>query len=124
MAKLDLDNNTAGYQIRSFRPGTIQINERFFHQSIIVLPDELIENWSPQTIAELTAIHLRSLIALQPDVVLIGTGETHVFISSSLYGELINAGIGVEVMSTSAACRTYNALSAENRRVAAALMIS
>jgi len=60
---------------------------------------------------------------LKPDVLLIGTGATHVFLSLDIYGDLINQGIGVEVMSTSAACRTFNALSAEGRHVVAALLI-
>lgn len=123
MATLDLDENRSSYQIRAFKPGTIQVNEKVLNRSIIITPDELIENWEPQTIAELTAESLSTISALKPDILLIGTGSTLVFISLEIYGELINQGIGVEIMDTSAACRTYNALSAENRRVVAALII-
>jgi len=123
MAPLDLDENQAKYQVRAFNPGLIQINEKVFTRSLIITPDQLLENWAPQSITELTAATLTPIISLQPDILLIGTGSKLVLLSPEIYGELINLGIGVEVMDTRAACRTYNALSAENRRVAAALII-
>ncbi len=76
-----------------------------------------------QNIDELTADSLSMIAALKPDVVLIGTGSSHIIISAQIFGDLINQGIGVEVMETRAACRTFNALSAENRNVVAALII-
>ena len=123
MTTLNLDENNASYQIRAFKPGIIKINEQIFTQSIIIAPNQLIENWAPQTINELTAESLTPVIALKPDILLIGTGATLTFLSIEIYGDLINLGIGVEIMDTSAACRTYNALSAENRNVIAALII-
>lgn len=123
MANLDLDVNQSRYQIRAYMPGFIQINDQTFTQSLIVAPDHLIENWQPQSITELTPAAFASVIALKPDILLIGTGSALVLLSLELYGELINLGIGVEIMDTSAACRTYNALSAENRNVVAALII-
>lgn len=123
MPTFDLDENRSMYQIRAFKPGIIQINEKTFTQSLIVAPDRLIENWSPQSVAELTLEALSPIIALQPDILLIGTGAKLVFLNIELYGDLINQGIGVEIMDTGAACRTYNALSSENRNVVAALII-
>ena len=123
MAPLHLDENPALYQIRSYQPGSIQINERTITTSVIVTPTQLIENWPPQTVSDLTTESFATMHELKPDVLLIGTGATHVFLALDIYGDLINKGIGVEVMSTSAACRTYNALSAEGRHVVAALLI-
>lgn len=123
MATLDLDHNQSKYQIRSYKPGSLLINNKWHTASVIVSPDELIENWGPNTVEELTAVLLEKVIALKPDVLLIGTGSKLVFLPVERYGYLINLGIGVEVMDTSAACRTFNALSAENRRVVAALII-
>lgn len=123
MPTLDLDENNAAYQIRSFKPGALQVNGKTLTQSAIVTPTQLIENWAPQTVEELTANALSLITELKPDILLIGTGSALVFIPVELYGELINRGIGVEVMDSSAACRTYNALSSENRRVAAAIII-
>ncbi|MHB1221063.1 MAG: Mth938-like domain-containing protein [Gammaproteobacteria bacterium] len=123
MAQLDLDQNNAKYQIRGYQPGLMQINEQMLTQSLIVTPNQLIENWSPQTIEELTAEHLKMITDLKPDILLIGTGSKHVLLKTDIYGELVNQGIGVEVMSTAAACRTFNALASEDRKVAAALII-
>lgn len=123
MATLDLDNNDAQYQIRAYQPGTIQINEQTFTHSVIVTPNQLIADWSPQSISDVDMAALSQIIGLAPDVLLIGTGEKLVFLPVEIYGELINRGIGVEVMDTRAACRTFNALAAEHRKVAAALVI-
>src|SRR5579863_10711589 len=118
---LNLDENHALYQIRAFKPGMIQVNEKILTHSVIIAPNQMIENWSPQTSEELSAATLSPVIALKPDILLIGTGSALVLLPIEIYGDLINLGIGVEIMDTSAACRTYNALSAENRNVVAAL---
>lgn len=123
MPGLTLDNNEARYQIRSYQPGELKINKQVLTTSAIVTPVKLIENWQPQTCDELSAEHFTVLAELKPDVVIIGTGAEMVFLPADLYGALINQGIGVEFMDTRSACRTYNALSSENRDVAAALII-
>jgi uncharacterized protein len=124
MATLDLDNNQSHYQIRAYKPGMVRVNDKTITSSIIITANELIENWQPHTIQALTAESLTPVIALKPDILLIGTGANLIFPSSEIYGHIINLGIGVEIMDTSAACRTFNALTAENRKVAAALIIS
>ena len=123
MPTLNLDENHAQYQIRAFRPGLIQVNEKTYTRSLIISPTKLIENWIPQAISELSAHSFDIISELKPDILLIGTGSKLIFLPAEMYGELINQGIGVEIMDTSAACRTYNALSAEDRRVIAALII-
>ena len=120
---LTLDDNRANYQIRAFKPGFIQINDTTFTHSLIVSPTQLITDWAPQTLAELCAEHLRIMGDLKPTVLLIGTGAKLSFPSLEIYGDLLNQGMGVEIMDTSAACRTYNALSSEERNVVAALII-
>ncbi len=120
---LTLDDNQAKYQIRAYKPGFIQINETTFTHSLIISPTQLITDWAPQSLAELCAKHLVITGNLKPTVLLIGTGATLTFPSLETYGDLLNQGIGVEIMDTSAACRTYNALSSEERNVVAALII-
>jgi uncharacterized protein len=120
---LDLDQNNSKYQIRAYQPGMIKINNQTIHQSIIISANNLITDWVPRTAEEITALALEQVIALKPDILLIGTGKEHVFLPVDLYGELINQGIGVEVMNTGAACRTFNALTAESREVVAALIV-
>ncbi|HTM64547.1 MAG TPA: Mth938-like domain-containing protein [Gammaproteobacteria bacterium] len=123
MPSLTLDDNSALYQIRAYQPGGITVNDKTLSSSIIITPTKLIETWAPQSISELTAESLSVIIEIRPDILLIGTGAVISIIPPEIYGSLINLGIGVEWMDTSAACRTYNALSAENRNVAAALLI-
>lgn len=123
MVALELDDNQSLYQIRAYRPGYIQINDQILTKSVIVTPFKLLENWFPQTVENLTTTCFDPVLNLKPDVLLIGTGSKMVFLSPALYGNLINHGIGVELMDTGAACRTFNALSAENRHVAAALIL-
>lgn len=120
---LTLDENNATYQIRAFKPGLIQVNEQTYTQSLIVAPEKLIEAWPPQHISELTRDHLKIIIELHPAILIIGTGEHLQFPGIELYGDFINEGIGVEIMDTAAACRTYTILAAENRDVMAALII-
>lgn len=121
---LSRDENTASYQIRGFKPGVILINDKTLTRSVIIGPEKLIENWEPQHISELTRENLSIVIDLHPAILLIGTGAKIQFPALEIYGELINQGIGVEIMDTSAACRTYNALTAEGRNVIAALIIN
>jgi uncharacterized protein len=120
---LILDDNSAKFQIRAYKAGSIQVNDTIYTQSIIVSPQTLITDWPPQTLAELTQQHLDIILTLKPDILLLGTGENLTFPPLANYGELINHGIGVEIMNTHAAARTYNALTAEDRNVVAALII-
>ena len=120
---LNLDENSASYQIRAYQPGLIQVNDQIFAHSIIITPDQLINTWAPQSIDELTREDLAAVIELRPSILLIGTGHDLQFPDIKIYGDLINYGIGVEIMNTHAAARTYNVLTSEGRSVAAALII-
>lgn len=121
---LTLDENKANFQIRAYKPGFIQVNDITLSQSIIISPTQLITDWPPQTLVELTATHLDQIIALDPAILLLGVGAHLSFPSLDIYGHLINKGIGIEIMDTSAACRTYTVLTAEERNVVAALIIN
>ena len=119
----NLDNNKATYQIRGYQSGQIQVNDKVFTHSIIISAEKLIQPWRPQTLKDLVARDLAIIIELKPAILLLGTGEELIFPPLEIYGDLINHGIGVEIMNTSAAARTYNALTAEQRDVMAALII-
>lgn len=123
MATLDLDNNQSHYQIRAYKAGILRVNDSTFTKSIILTANELIENWQVNSISELTAESLEPVVGLKPDILIIGTGSVLIFPAVDTYGHLINMGIGVEIMDTGAACRTFNALTAENRKVAVALIL-
>lgn len=121
--KLQLEAGAARYRIRSYAPGRITIGETVYSASLIVTPEHLIPDWAPQRFSELADTHIEAITMLAPEVVLLGTGRRLRFPPPQVLASLINAGIGYEVMDTGAACRTYNVLVAEGRRVVAALMM-
>ncbi len=120
--KLQLDfNSNNTYQIQRFDFESVTINDKVYLNNIIVMPDYLNE-WAVDSFDGLDVTHFEQLRAVNPEVVLLGTGKKIRFPSNELLIPLINAGIGVEVMDTAAAIRTYMVLSAEGRKVAAALL--
>jgi uncharacterized protein len=116
-------DNTLNY-VRAYSAAEIVVHDRVIRSSVILTGRELIADWPPRTVAELTEDHLRPVFALNVDVVLLGTGRTQEFPVARILAAAGRAGVGLEVMDTAAACRTYNVLLQEERRVAAALMLS
>ena len=92
-------------------------------QSLILTPQQLIIDWEPNQLDELTAAHLDAVLNLEPELILLGTGARQQFPAMAIMQPLHRARIGVEVMDTAAACRTFNILVAEGRHVVAALMM-
>jgi uncharacterized protein len=121
--KLHLSGMTGQNMFTGYGAGHVMINHARYEHSLIVLPDRIIEDWNANAFEDITAEHFDFMLSLQPEMVLFGTGATLRFPHPWLTRGLIRAGIGVEVMDTAAACRTYNILTAEGRRVAAALLI-
>ncbi|MCP5418907.1 MAG: Mth938-like domain-containing protein [Gammaproteobacteria bacterium] len=121
--RFSLDADHTKNLIRAYSQGSITVNERVIDRSVVVMPERLIENWPPQSVAELDASHFDGLQALQLEIVILGTGAHHHFPHPRVTQPLLIQGIGVEIMSTAAACRTYNIIMNEGRRVAAALLM-
>jgi uncharacterized protein len=101
----------------------IRINGRDYASGLAVTAEAVVTDWGPDRIADLDAGHVEALLALQPQVVIIGTGTRQQFPDPALYFGLLERGIGVEIMDTGAACRTYNILVGEGRRVVAGLLL-
>lgn len=99
------------------------VNQQRYAQSLIVMPDKIIENWQVKNIEALCPEHFEFLASLAPEVVLLGTGAQIKFPHPRLSQALARASIGLEVMDNGAACRTYNVLMDEGRSVAVALML-
>ena len=92
-------------------------------RSLLLLPDRFDPAWGPPCYAELALAHMEALVDLGCPVLLLGTGERQRFPAAALLRPLVEAGVGIEIMSTAAACRTYTLLAAEGRRIAAALIV-
>lgn len=120
---LTKDTNNATFQIRSYGPGSVTVNDNVYHRSLIVSSSELITDWRPQSLQEFTPQDWSVVITLKPEIILFGVGGEFKMPHSSVLAPLYQAKIPVECMTTGAACRTYMALTSENRRAAAALII-
>jgi len=101
----------------------VAVNGARHESSMVLLPDRVLD-WEPESFEALTAEHFAALLELGVDIVLLGTGPKQRFPHPRLTAALSRAGIGVEVMDIQAACRTYNILVAEERKVAAALLFA
>ena len=112
------------YTVKQYQPGLVKINDVTLTQSCVISQNEILEDWGCDHIDALTPAHLDALLAFSPEVILLGTGETQTFPAPSLLAHCAAQGIGVEVMSNPAACRTYNVLTTEDRPVVLALMLS
>lgn len=103
-------------------PDHVMVNGERHDSSIVVLAGEVRRDWTIQGFDALSEAHFTYFLALAPEVLLLGTGARQRFPHPRLYRALTDAGIGVECMDTPAACRTYNILVAEDRRVVAAIL--
>ena len=121
--KLHLDPQTAKNAITGYGEGYVMVNRRRFEHSLVVLPERLLLDWPPSRFEELAPEHLAALAGLDREIILLGTGARLRFPRPEIMQALVQSGVGVEVMDVQAACRTYNILLAEERRVAAALLI-
>jgi uncharacterized protein len=116
------EDNSPTHSIQSYNHEGIVINDRHITHSVLVSPDTMAA-WPPRRVAELTAEHIDLCTTLKPEIVIIGTGETLIFPPAQLFVSLQNQGLGVEIMANGAACRTFNVLLSEDRRVVLALML-
>jgi uncharacterized protein len=101
----------------------VTVNGQRIEKSVVVLPDRIIADWGATGFEALAPEHLAALAFLEREIVLLGTGAVLRFPRPEILRPLIEAGVGVEVMDVQAACRTYNILLAEERKVAAALLL-
>ena len=103
-------------------PGWVRVAADEHRESLVIATDTIVKPWA-STFDALTEDDFARVKALEPEIVLLGTGARQRFPHPRLYRMLTDAGIGVEVMDSAAAARTYNIIAAEGRRVAAALIL-
>ena len=99
------------------------VNDRRLGSSFVIAPDTLVEDWPVSDAATLDIAELEVILALQPEVVLLGSGGRQVFPPAATLAACLGRGIGIEVMTNSAAARTFNVLAGEGRRVAAGFVV-
>ncbi len=121
--KLTLDTYDTSLVIQGYQGHSIQIDDKDYGASLILSPRQLLPDWKPQSIDSLTAEDFQPVLELDPEIILLGTGEKLVFPPTEVLLSVYQKGLGIEIMDTAAACRTYNILASENRNVTAALIV-
>jgi uncharacterized protein len=101
----------------------VTIADAEYRRSLLVSADRLVTDWPVASATSLEQAHLDAALALEPEILLLGTGARLRFPEPALYASVAASGIGFEVMDTAAACRTFNILLAEGRQVVAALVL-
>lgn len=115
------DKPQATYMIQAYGDGWVQIQNEALRSPFIVSAHTLIKDWGAKSFESLTPEQLEPLFALNSELILLGRNDTTHLVSGAIYQALVEHGIGFEIMTTDAACRTYTILLSENRSVAVAL---
>ena len=117
------DHNNAIYQITAYEPHDITINGKHYFHSVILSANALITDWHPAFFDEIQVDSFKPIFELNPQLVILGTGRQFVLAPPTLLIPFYERKIGIECMNSKAACRTFMALTAENRAVVAAIII-
>lgn len=120
---LSLDRPEGYLLVRRVGARTVTLMDRELAASFLLAPDRVIENWPVAAAVMLDADHVDALLTLQPELVILGTGERQVFPAAAFMAGFLRKGIGIEVMDNAAAARTYNLLAGEGRRVVAGFIL-
>lgn len=119
---LTLQRPGSHHYIRAISEQGIRVGDEWYEGPLILSAETLIGNWSVGGIGDIDEAALGPVFDLDPEIVLLGTGPRQIFLPAELMMNFYSRGIGVEVMATPAACRTFNVLVSEERRVVAALL--
>lgn len=117
---LDVPQNQ--FFIRSVSEKGIRVHNDFFNKPFIISGQRIVPEWNVVSVDDINEASLQVVFDLQPEVVLIGTGNTQIFLPPVTQAHFFRRNLGFEVMTTDAACRTFNVLAAEGREVVAALL--
>ncbi len=120
---LSLDRPEGYLFVRRVEADRIVLIDRELGKSFLLAPDQAIEGWPVDSAGLLDAQHVDELMALRPELVILGTGSRQVFPDAAFMAGFLRHGVGIEVMDNAAAARTYNLLAGEGRRVVAGFIL-
>ncbi len=121
--QLNLERPDYRYYLRGADGSAALVNERRLGSSFVIAPDALVEDWPVTDARSMTPDDLAPLLALRPELVVLGTGAAQAFPPASVLATCLQQGIGIEVMTNAAAARTYSVLAGEGRRVVAGFLL-
>ncbi len=123
--KIELDSeNSTSNKIISYSDDTFTLKDKIIKSNLVISKDHLIENWLVESYKYLALQHMDQIIAWQPEIILLGTGKESAIQNMELLSYISSKNIGLELMDTGAACRSYNLLIDEGRNVVACLFLS
>jgi uncharacterized protein len=116
-------STSAGNVFTGYGDDYVRLGIVVYRENVVVTPERIVTGWCRAGFDALTDADFAAVAQLQPEIVLLGTGARQRFPSPRLTRALTAAGIGLDVMDTPAACRTFNILAAEERKVAVAILL-
>ncbi|GAB2578613.1 hypothetical protein ISP15_00775 [Dyella jejuensis] len=120
---LSLDRPGDYLFVRRVTASAITVVDRELTASFLLAPERAVQNWPVTSALALDENHVESILALKPELVLLGTGVRQQFPAAAFMAGFLRRGIGIEVMDNAAAARTYDLLAAEGRRVVVAFIL-
>lgn len=117
------DSTSTTLLIRAYTAGELRVNDDTYRDSVILTPTTVLRLPEIRNMDDLASLDPKRILSLEPELLLLGTGPRQIFPAGSFRAQFLSSGIGLEVMDTAAACRTFNVLVAEQRRVVALLMV-
>jgi uncharacterized protein len=108
--------------IRAWEHGRVRVGEFWYSGHLLVSAERVIEDWTPTEPLAVTLADLDPALALEPEIIVVGAGVGQVLPDIELMAAMAERAVGLEIMNLPAACRTYNVLVHEGRRVVAALL--
>ncbi len=121
--QLNLERPDYDYFLRGADGASALVNDRTLTRSFIVAPDRLIEDWPVRDVTALEIADIEPLLALNPELIVLGSGAVQAFPPAQTLAACLTRGIGLETMTNDAAARTFNVLASEGRRVVAGFVI-
>jgi uncharacterized protein len=121
--QLAQENPDFVYVLRGASTAGVLVNQETLTRSFLLSPHSLVPDWRPASVEELQAQDMQAVLAMEPSLVLLGTGARQRFPAAEVLAAVLTRGIGIEVMDSAAAARTFNVLATEGRRVVAAFLV-
>jgi len=121
--QLNLEHPDHEFFLRGADGASVRVNERLITSSFVLAPNSLIEGWPVREVKAMTPQDLDPILALEPEVILLGSGATQAFPPAAVLAHCLRSGVGLETMTNAAAARTFNVLASEGRRVVVAFVL-
>ena len=122
--QLNLEHPDHEFVLRAADGVSARVNDRQLHASFVLSPNRLVDDWGVQDVKAMTPQDLEPVLALDPEVILLGSGAAQKFPPAAVMGACLSRGVGLETMTNAAAARTFNILAGEGRRVVAAFVLA